>query len=102
MGCCVDLKSDIFPDKDIIINLGPKEIENYVGNNGDIFKASPKSNLRKPSSQTIDTNAESPKKKKKRKNTENFHKQRTKEIATNLKLFTIHEIKNMRKFFVLK
>ena len=102
MGCCAGLKNDIFPDKEIIINLGPKEIENFLGTKSDFFKDNSKSNNRKTSSQSVETNAESPKKVKKRKKSENYHNQRIKDITKNLKLFTISEIKNMQKFFVLK
>ena len=102
MGCCVGLKNDIFNDKEIIINLGPKEIENFLGTKEDFFKDNSKSNNRKTSSQSVETNAESPKKVKKRKKSQNYHNQRIKDITKNLKLFTISEIKNMSKFFVLK
>ena len=99
MGCCVGLKNDIFPDKEIIINLGPKEIETFIGNKEDFFKEPSKSNNRKTSSQSVETNAESPKKIKKRKKSKNYHNQRIKNITKNLKQITISEIKNLRKFF---
>ena len=102
MGCCVGLRNDIFTDKELIVNLGPKEIKNFLGNDKDFLLTPSKSNNRKTSSQTAETNVESPKKVKKRKKSKNFHNQRIKDISKNLKLFTISEIKNMQKFFVLK
>ena len=99
MGCCVGLKNDTFPDKELIVNLGPKEIENFIGNSEDFFKEPSKSNNRKTSSQSVETNAESPKKIKKRKKSKNYHNQRIKNITKNLKQITISEIKNLRKFF---
>ena len=50
---------------------------------------------------TIETNAESPIKAKKRKKSNDFHVQRIKEIAKNLKLIAIEEMKNTNKFFAL-
>ena len=77
MGCCVGLKNDTFPDKELIVNLGPKEIENFIGNSEDFFKEPSKSNNRKTSSQTVETNEESPKKGKKRKKSKNYHNQKS-------------------------
>ena len=102
MGCCVGLKNDIFTDKELIVNLGPKEIENFLGNDEDFLLTHSKLNNRKTSSQTAETNAESPKKRQKRKKNKYFHNQRIKDISKNLKQITISEIKNMNKFFVLK
>ena len=101
MGCCTGFKNDKFAYKDIIVNLSPKEIENYLENNEDLLKESSNFQSRKPSSQSIETNAESPIKVKQRKKSNNFHNRRIKDVSRNLKLFTIDEIKNMRKFFVL-
>ena len=101
MGCCVGLKNDISPYKELIVNLSPNEIENYIGTNRNFYDTSPKSEFRKHSSQTIETNAESPIKAKKRKKSNNFHNQRIKEIAINLKLIAIEEMKNTNKFFAL-
>ena len=67
MGCCVGLKNDISPCKELIVNLSPNEIENYIGTNRNFYDTSSKSKFRKHSSQTIETNAESPIKAKKRK-----------------------------------
>ena len=101
MGCCTSLKSDIFLNKEYIVNLGPKDIEDFIFSTPDTSKNKEKS-CRKSSSKTAETNAESPKKAKKRKKSENFHNQRTKNIANNLRLIAISEVKNMRKFFDLK
>ena len=98
MGCCTSLKTDIFLDKEYIVNLGPKDIEDFIFTTPDSCKNKEKS-CRKSSSKTAETNAESP---KKRKKSGNFHNQKTKNIANNLKLIAISEVKNMRKFFVLK
>ena len=40
MGCCTGFKNDKFAYKDIIVNLSPKEIENYLENNEDLLKES--------------------------------------------------------------
>ena len=50
----------------------------------------------------METNAESPIKAKKRKQNENCYNRKTKEVSKNLKLIAIEEIKNLRKFFILK
>ena len=102
MGCCVGLRNYIFSDKELIVNLGPKEIENFLGNDKDFLLTPSKLNNRKTSSQSAETNAESPKKRQKRKKCKNFHNQKIKDISKNLKQITISEIKNMSKFFVLK
>ena len=102
MGCCVSLKNDVFLDKELIVNLAPKEIEYLMGNNREYNRNTSKMKFRKASSKTVETNAESPKKEKKRKKSGNFHNQITKDVAKNLRLFSIDEIKNIRKFFVLK
>ena len=67
MGCCVGLKNDIYPYKELIVNLSPNQIENYIGTNRNFCNTSPKSKFRKHSSKTIETNAESPIKAKKEK-----------------------------------
>ena len=102
MGCCVSIKTDVFLDKEFIVNLAPKEIENLMGNNREYYQNTPKMKLRKASSKTLETNAESPEIEKKRKKTGNFHNQVTKDVAKNLRLFSIDEVKNIRKFFVMK
>ena len=101
MGCCVGLRNDISTYKELIVNLSPNEIENYIGANRNFCDTSPKSKFRKHSSKTIETNAESPIKAKIRKKSNNFHNQRTKDIAKNLKLIAIEEMKNKNKFFAL-
>ena len=100
MSCCSAFKNDIFMDKEIIVNLSHKEIEDFLGRNRNDSKKSSKTKYSKFSSQTLETNAESPKKVKSRKRSVNFHNQRTKNIAKNLRLITNFEIKNTRKFFV--
>ena len=102
MGCCTAFKNDIFMEKDLIVNLGPKEIEEFIGRKRNDSKKSSNTKYTKLSSKTLETNAESPKKAKKRKKSENFHNQRTKNIAKNLRLITIIEVKNTRKFFAFK
>ena len=102
MGCCAGLRNDLSPYKELIVNLGPKDLENYIGNNRNFCNTSPKSEYRKPSSQTVETNAESPIKTKKRKKRHNFHNQRIKDNVKNLKLIAIEEMKNTNEFFVLK
>ncbi len=99
MGCCVSIKTDVFLDKEFIVNLAPKEIEYLMGNNREYNRNTSKMKFRKASSKTVETNA---KKEKKRKKSGNFHNQITKDVAKNLRLFSIDEIKNIRKFFVLK
>ena len=101
MGCCVSIKTDVFLDKELIVNLAPKEIENLMGSNRKYYQNTRKMKLRKGSSKTLETKAESPEKVKKRKKSGNFHNRITKDIAKNLRLFSIEEIKNIRKFFVL-
>ena len=66
MGCCVSLKNDVFLDKELIVNLAPKEIENLMGSNREYWQNTPKLKLRKASTKTVETNAEK-KRKKKRK-----------------------------------
>ena len=102
MGCCVTIKTDVFFDKELIVNLAPKKIENLMGNNRKYSQNTPKMKLRKASSKNVETNAESPKKEKKRKKSGNFHNKVTKDVAKNLRLFSINEVKNISKFFVLK
>ena len=58
MGCCVSLKNDVFLDKELIVNLAPKEIENLMGSNREYCQNTPKLKLRKASTKTIETNAE--------------------------------------------
>ena len=102
MGCCAGFKNIQFTDKEIIVNLGPKEIENYLEKNEDLWKESSNLQSRKPSSQSMETNVESPIKAKKRKKSENCHNRKIKEVSKNLKLIAVEEIKNMHKFFDLK
>ena len=67
MGCCAGFKNIQFADKEIIVNLGPKEIENYLEKNEDLRKESSNLQSRKSSSQSMETHAERPIKPKKRK-----------------------------------
>ena len=97
MGCCTAFKNDIFMDKELIVNLGPKEIITFKGRNRNDSKKSSNKKYTKLSTKTLEINSESPNKQKK---SENFHNQRTKNIAKNLRLITINEVKNTRKFFV--
>ena len=99
MGCCTAFKNDIFMDKELIVNLGPKEIITFKGRNRNDSKKSSNTKYTKLSTKTLEINSENPNKQKKR---ENFHNQRTKDIAKNLRLITIIEVKNTRKFFVFK
>ena len=99
MGCCTVFKNDIFMDKELIVSLGPKEIDEFIGRKRNDSKKSSNTNYTKMSSKTLVTNAKSPKKAKKQKKSENFHNQRTKNIAKNLRLITMIELKNTRKFF---
>ena len=102
MGCWAGFKNDNIVDKEIIVNLGPKDIENYLEKNEKLPKESSNLQSRKSSSQSMETNAESPIKAKKPKQNENSYNLKTKEVSKNLKLIAIEEIKNMRKFFILK
>ena len=102
MGCCVTIKTDLFFDKELIVNLAPKKIENLMGNNRQYCQNTPKMKFRKASSKTVETKAEIQNKEKKRKKSGNFHNKVTKDVAKNLRLFSINEVKNIRKFFVLK
>ena len=99
MGCCNAFKNDIFMDKELIVNLGPKEIITFKGRNRNDSKKSSNTKYTKLSTKTLEINSESPNKQKK---SENFHNQRTKTIAKNLRLITIIEVKNTRKFFAFK
>ena len=40
MGCCTSLQNDLFTGKEIIVNLGPKEIEEFIGRNRNNSKKS--------------------------------------------------------------
>ena len=105
MGCCTGLKNDIFSDKEIIVNLGPKEITDFIGRNRYDYENTPKKKSRKSSSKSVETDAESPKKSKilkKRKKSKNLQNQRIKDIANNLRQFAIDEVKNIPKYFILK
>ena len=105
MGCCTCLKNDIFSDKEIIVNLGPKEIADFTGRNRYDYKNSPKKKSRKSSSKSVETDAESPKKSRvlgKRKKSKNLQNQRIKVIANNLRQFANDEVKNIPKYFILK
>ena len=99
MGCCIGISNDISMCKELIINLGPKEINDFILRD----EANPKSiwnkKIRKSSSKTSD---ESPRKSKRRKNSMNYHNQKIKDIAKNLQLIAISEVKNVHKFFQLK
>ena len=99
MGCCAGLKNDNIFDKEYIVNLGPKEIDDLLESDRDFYKNSEKKKYRKSTSKTAETNAESP---KKRKKSGNFHNQRIKDIARNLRLIADEEVKNIRKFFVVE
>ena len=99
MGCCTSLQNDLFTGKEIIVNLGPKEIDDLLESDRDFNKNNEKKKYRKSSSKTAETNAESP---KKRKKSGNFHNQRIKDIARNLRLIADDEVKNIRKFFVVE
>ena len=72
MGCCTSLQNNLFRGKEIIVNLGPKEIEKFIGRNRNNSKKSSNTKYSKFSSKTLETNAESPKKSKKQKNGEIF------------------------------
>ena len=72
MGCCVSLKNDVFFDKELIVNLAPKEIENLMGSNREYCQNTPKLKLRKASTKTVETNAESPNTEKKTKKKRKF------------------------------
>ena len=105
MGCCTALKNDIFSDKEIIVNLGPKEITDFIVRNRYDDKNSPKKKSRKSSSKSVEADAESPKKSKKnkkRKKSKILQNQRIKDIANNLRQFAIDEVKNIPKYFILK
>ena len=102
MGCCNGLKNDIIMSKELFVNIDSRQIEDYLGTNGDFFGAPSKMKLRKSSSKTVKTSDQSPIRQKKRKNSENFHNQKTKDIARTLRLITYEEVQNIRKFFVLK
>ena len=99
MGCCAGLKNDYISDKEYIINLGPKEIDDLIENDQNFYKINQKKKYRKSSSKTAETNAESPKKLKK---SGNFHNQRIQDIARNLRLIAEDEVKNTLKFFVFE
>ena len=96
MGCCHGIRPVTFQSKEYIINLAPKDIEDIMEDN---TKFPSEKKYRKQSSKTEVTNFESPKKNEK---TGNYFNQRTKNIAKNLRLIAISEIKNIRNFFVLK
>ena len=99
MGCCAGLKNDNIFDKEYIVNLGPKEIDDLLESDRDFYKNNEKKKYRKSSSKTAETNADSP---KKRKISGNFHNQRIKEVVKNLRLIADDEVKSIRKFFVSK
>ena len=102
MGCCIGISNDISMCKELIINLGPKEINDFILRD----EANPKSiwnkKIRKSSSKTADISDESPRKSKRRKKSLNYHNQKIKDIAKNLQLIAISEVKNVHKFFQLK
>ena len=102
MGCCTGLKNDVFVGKELIVDISPQEIENLMGSNREYSRNTQKKNLCKVSSKTAETSAESPKREKKRKKSRNYHEQIIKEVAKNLRLISINEIVNIRKFFELK
>ena len=64
MGCCAGLKNDNIFDKEYIVNLGPKEIDDLLESDRDFYKNNEKKKYRKSSSKTAETNAESPKSEK--------------------------------------
>lgn len=45
MGCCTSLQNDLFTGKEIIVNLGPKEIEEFIGRNRNNSKKFPIQNI---------------------------------------------------------
>ena len=45
MGCCSAFKNDIFMDKEIIVNLSHKEIEDFLGRNRNDSKKVQKQNI---------------------------------------------------------
>ena len=96
MGCCIGINQNRLPHKEYIINLGQKEIEDLIEDNS-IYSSEKK--IRKHTSKTDVTNYATPKKKAK---TGKYYNQRTKDIVKNLRLIAKSEVKNIRKFFVLK
>ena len=65
MGCCIGISNDISTGKELIINLGPKEINDFILRD----EANPKSiwNKKIRKSSSVDTSDESPRKSKRRK-----------------------------------
>ena len=105
MGCCAYLKNDIFTDKELIMNLNRKEleeIEDFIERNRDDSKNTQEKKYRKSSSKTVETNAKSPKKAQKVKKSLNFYNHRIKDVANSLRQFAIDEVKNIPTYFVLK
>ena len=52
MGFCTSLQNDLFTGKEIIVNLGPKEIEEFIGRNRNNSKKSSNTKYSKFSSKT--------------------------------------------------
>ena len=102
MGCCIGMRNDTFLDKELIINLGPKEISDFLLREENNPKIIVNKKYRKTSSKTLETNAESPKKPKRLKKSINYHNQKIKDIAKNLQLIAISEVKNVHRFFHVK
>ena len=102
MGCFIGMRNDTFLDKELIINLGPKEISDFLLREEDNPKIIVNKKYRKMSSKTVETNAESPKKPKRLKKSINYHNQKIKDIAKNLQLIAISEVKNVHRFFHVK
>ena len=78
MGCCIGMRNNTFLDKELIINLGPKEINDFLLREEENPKIIVNKKYRKTSSKTVETNAESPKKPKSRKKSINYHNQNLK------------------------
>ena len=56
MGCCAGLKNDNIFDKEYIVNLGPKEIDDLVESDRDFQKNNEKREQRRSSSKTAERN----------------------------------------------
>ena len=83
MGCCIGMRNDTFLDKELIINLGPKEINDFLLREEENPKIIVNKKYRKTSLKTVETKAESPKKPKRLKKSINYHNQKIKDIAKN-------------------
>ena len=105
MGCCIGIRNNSFTDKDFFIKPIPKEKRDFMitSKSNSNKKLHINKNYRKSSSKTTEaSHSNNSYRIKNNENLLNSHNKMIKDISKELRLITILECKNIRKFFALK